>query len=171
MNETMTLYKLMVLFLLKKGSLSLTNSQIADFFIEKGYTNYFTLQEVLHALLETEMITAETTHNTTRYNLTAQGEETLSYLKNKLSTGIINDILSYLNDRKIEMVNEQAVRSDYDRIPNGEYAVHFRIMEKDSPLVDMTLSVVTEGLAERMCGNWQKHSSEIYGYLMEKLLK
>lgn len=171
MSETVTLYKLMVLFLLKKGSLSLTNGQIADFFIEKGYTNYFTLQQVIHSLLETEMITAETSHNTTRYNLTSQGEETLSYLKNKLSPGIIDDIISYLNDRKIELVNEQSVLSDYDRTPNGEYAVHFRIMEKDSPVVDMTLSVVTETLAERMCDNWQKNSSELYGYLMEKLLK
>lgn len=171
MSETATLYKLMVLFLLKKGSLSLTNAQISDFFIEKGYTNYFTLQQVINSLLESEMITAETTRNTTRYNLTSQGEETLSYLKDKLSQGIIQDIISYLNDRKIEMVNELSVLSDYDRAPNGEYAVHFRIMEKDSPVIDMTLSVVTEALAERMCDNWQKHSSEIYGYLMEKLLK
>lgn len=171
MSDTMTLYKLMVLFLLKKGSLSLTNAQISDFFIEKGYTNYFTLQEVLHALLETEMITAETTRNTTRYNLTPQGEETLSYLKNKLSQGIIQDIISYLNDRKIEMINELSVLADYDRMPNGEYAAHFRIMEKDAPIVDMTLSVVTESLAERMCNNWQKHSSRLYGYLMDELLK
>ncbi len=171
MSETITLYKLMVLFLLKRGSLSLTNAQISDFFIEKGYTNYFTLQQVINSLLESEMITAETTRNTTRYNLTSQGEETLSYLKDKLSQGIIQDIISYLNDRKIEMVNELSVLSDYDRTPNGEYAVHFRIMEKDSPVIDMTLSVVTESLAERMCDNWQKHSSELYGYLMEKLLK
>ena len=171
MSDTITLYKLMVLFLLKKGSLSLTNSQIADFFIEKGYTNYFTLQEVIHSLLETEMITAETSRNTTRYNLTSQGEETLSYLKNKLSQGIIQDIVSYLNDRKIEMVNELSVLADYDRTPNGEYAVHLRIMEKDAPVIDMTLSVVTEALAERMCDNWKKNSSQLYGYLMDELLK
>jgi DNA-binding PadR family transcriptional regulator len=161
----------MVLFLLKKGSLSLTNAQISDFFIEKGYTNYFTLQQVIHSLLESEMITAETTRNTTRYNLTSQGEETLSYLKDKLSQGIIQDILSYLNDRKIEMVNELSVLSDYDRSANGEYAVHFRIVEKETTVIDLTLSVVTEALAERMCDNWQKHSSEMYGYLMERLLK
>lgn len=171
MSETITLYKLMVLFLLKKGSLSLTNAQISDFFIEKGYTNYFTLQQVINSLLESGMITAETTRNTTRYNLTSQGEETLSYLKDKLSEGIIQDIISYLNDKKIEMVNELSVLSDYDRTPNGEYAVHFRVMEKDAPVIDMTLSVVTEALAERMCDNWQKNSSEIYGYLMERLLK
>lgn len=171
MSDTITLYKLMVLFLLKKGSLSLTTAQISDFFIEKGYTDYFTLQEVINSLLESEMITAESSRNTTRYNLTAQGEETLSYLKDKLSEGIIQDIISYLNDRKIELVNDLAVLSDYDRAPNGEYAVHLRVIEKDAPVVDMTLSVVTMALAERMCDNWQKHSSDIYGYLMGELLK
>lgn len=171
MNDTMTLYKLMVLFLLKKGSLSLTNAQISDFFIEKGYTNYFTLQQVIHSLLDTEMITAETVRNTTLYNLTSRGEETLSYLKDKLSEGVIQDMISYLNDKKIELVNELSVLSDYDRAPNGEYAVHLRIMEKEAPVMDLTLSVVTLALAKRMCDNWQKNSSELYGYLMEQLLQ
>lgn len=171
MNDTITLYKLMVLFLLKKGSLSLTNAQISDFFIEKGYTNYFTLQQVIHSLLDTEMITAETVRNTTRYNLTSRGEETLSYLKDKMSEGVIQDIISYLNDKKIELVNELSVLSDYDRAPNGEYAVHLRIMEKEAPVMDLTLSVVTMALAKRMCDNWQKNSSELYGYLMEQLLQ
>lgn len=171
MSDTLTLYKLMILFMLKKGSLSLTNSQISDFFIEKGYTNFFTLQEVINSLLETGMITSETVRNSTRYNLTTEGEETLSYLKDKLSDVIIQDILDYLNEKKIELVNELSVLADYDRTLGGEYAVHFRVMEQGEPLVDMTLSVVTEALAERMCDNWQKHSSEIYGYLMEQLLK
>lgn len=171
MSESMTLYKIMVLFMLKKGSLSLTNSQISDFFIEKGYTDFFTLQEVINSLLETDMITSETVHNSTRYNLTPIGEETLSYLKDKLSDGIIQDITGYFNEKKIDLINELSVMADYDRIPNGEYAVHFRVLEQGEPMVDMTLTVVTEVLAERMCDNWQKNSSEIYGYLMEQLLK
>ncbi len=171
MSETLTLYKLMVLFLLKKSSLSLTNAQISDFFIGKGYTNYFTLQQVFHSLLESEMITAETNHNTTYYTLTNQGEETLTYLKNKLSYGIIQDIISYLNDKKIEIVNELAVQADYDRTPYGDYAVHLRIMEKDTSIMDMSLSVVTPALAEHMCENWRKQSSEIYEYLMKQLLE
>lgn len=171
MSDTLTLYKIMVLFMLKKGSLSLTNSQISEFFIDKGYTDFFTLQEVINSLLETEMITSETVHNSTRYNLTPIGEETLKYLKDKLSDGIIQDITDYFNAKKIDLINELSVVADYDRIPNGEYAAHFRVFEQDAPMIDMTLTVVTAALAERMCDNWQKNSTEIYGYLMEQLLK
>lgn len=171
MSDTLTLYKIMVLFMLKKGSLSLTNSQLSEFFIDKGYTDFFTLQEVINSLLETDMITSETVHNSTRYNLTPVGEETLSYLKDKLSEGIIFDITTYFNEKKIELINELSVLADYDRIPNGEFAVHFRILEQEEPMMDLTLTVVTQALAERMCDNFQKNNNEIYGYLMEQLLK
>lgn len=171
MNDTLTLYKIMVLFMLKKGSLSLTNSQLSEFFIDKGYTDFFTLQEVINSLLETDMITSETVHNSTRYNLTTVGEETLGYLKDKLSDGIIQDITNYFNEKKIDLINELSVMADYDRSANGEYTAHFRALEQGEPIIDMSLSVVTSALAERMCDNWQKNSSEIYGYLMEQLLK
>lgn len=46
-TEATTLYKLMVLYMLSKVNFPLSNSQIADFMLDKQYTTYFTLQEVL----------------------------------------------------------------------------------------------------------------------------
>ena len=43
MSEPHTLYKLIVLYMLKKIDFSLTNSQISSFILEQGYTTYFTL--------------------------------------------------------------------------------------------------------------------------------
>ena len=40
------LYKLMVLYMLNKVDFPLTNSQISEFILDKGYTNYFTLQQM-----------------------------------------------------------------------------------------------------------------------------
>ncbi len=171
MNETMTLYKIMVLYMLKKGALTLTNSQITNFFIDKGYTDFFTLQEVIHSLLETELMTAETIHNSSRYHLTPLGEETLSYMNDKLSPGIIQDIVDYFKEKKIDLINELSVIADYGRTASGDYAVNFGIMEQGEKIVDLTLTAITEDQAEHMCDNWQKNSSEIYGYLMDQLLK
>lgn len=49
-TEATTLYKLMVLYMLSKVNFPLSNSQIADFMLDKQYTTYFTLQEVLSSL-------------------------------------------------------------------------------------------------------------------------
>ena len=51
-TEATTLYKLMVLYMLSKVNFPLSNSQIADFMLDKQYTTYFTLQEVLSSLAD-----------------------------------------------------------------------------------------------------------------------
>ena len=45
-TDATTLYKLMVLYMLDKVNFPLSNSQIADFMLDRQYTNYFTLQEL-----------------------------------------------------------------------------------------------------------------------------
>ena len=63
MAEPFTLYKLIVLYMLEKVDFPLSNTQISDFFLEKEYTNYFTVQQVVHDLIETDLISTESTHS------------------------------------------------------------------------------------------------------------
>ena len=63
-QDTLMLYKLMVLYMLNKVDFPLTNSQISEFILDKGYTNYFSLQQALHDLSDTELIRTEHIHNT-----------------------------------------------------------------------------------------------------------
>ena len=45
MAEAFTLYKLIILYMLDKVDFPLTNSQISEFVLDKGYTDYFKLQQ------------------------------------------------------------------------------------------------------------------------------
>ncbi|HIR76314.1 MAG TPA: DUF4364 family protein, partial [Candidatus Choladousia intestinipullorum] len=60
MPEPFTLYKLIILYMLQKVDFPLTNSQISEFILDRGYTTYFTLQSVISELIESEMIHQET---------------------------------------------------------------------------------------------------------------
>ena len=44
----LTLYKLMILFLIKKVDFPLSNSQISEFILDKGYTTSFKLKQAFH---------------------------------------------------------------------------------------------------------------------------
>ena len=46
-QETFTLYKLIVLYMLDQISVPLGKSTINDFILDKGYTNYLTLQQAI----------------------------------------------------------------------------------------------------------------------------
>ena len=48
MAEPATLYKLIILHMLEHIDFPLSNAQISDFFLDREYTDYFTIQQVIH---------------------------------------------------------------------------------------------------------------------------
>ncbi len=72
-NDTMTLYKLMILYFLDQVDYPLTNAQISGFLLEQEYTNYFTIQQVISDLLEADLIQSETIRNSSYFRITEIG--------------------------------------------------------------------------------------------------
>lgn len=52
MSEPLTLYKLIILYMLEKVDFPLTNAQISGFVLDKGYTTYFHLQQAISELID-----------------------------------------------------------------------------------------------------------------------
>ena len=77
MAEAFTLYKLIILYMLDKVDFPLTNSQISEFVLDKGYTDYFKLQQALSELADGGLILKESTHNRTLFHLTEDGKGTI----------------------------------------------------------------------------------------------
>ena len=52
----------------------------------------------------------------------------------------------------------------------GEYAARCQVKEKESTLIELTLTVPTEEQASSICANWKQKNEKVYAYLMEELL-
>ena len=170
MAEAQTLYKLIILTMLSKVDFPLTNAQISDFILTKEYTNYFTLQQVLSDLVETELAEEHTVRNSTYYHTTAKGKETLNYFGHMVSEAIHEDMDKYFKDNAIALRDEMSVRADYFENNQSEYTVRLRVMEKDAAVIDLSLSVPSENQANSICDNWKKKNQKLYAYLMQELL-
>ncbi|HAX52134.1 DUF4364 family protein [Muricomes intestini] len=170
MTETFTLYKLIVLYMLKKVDFPLTTSQISEFILDKGYTTYFKLQEALSNMVDSELLEVETTHNRTLYHLTENGTETIRFFTNKISPGIQKDINEFLREKQYDLKEESAVKSDYYLNTNHEYEVRCRIVENGFSLIDLKITVPTKTEAETIANNWAGRSQDIYALLLSKLL-
>jgi DNA-binding PadR family transcriptional regulator len=157
--------------MLEKVDFPLTNTQISDFFLEKEYTDYFTIQQVIHDLFESELIRMESTHKNTQYTSTPAGKETLRYFQDKISSSIQEDVLSYFSDKKVELKIENSILADYYKTPEQEYAARCQIKEKGVARLDFTLTVKTKEQAEAICQNWKDQSDDVYACLMDMLLK
>lgn len=83
--------------MLDKAGFPLSNTQISNFFLEKEYTDYFRVQEVIGDLVNADLIKFESTHSNTQYSLTAAGKETLGFFKDKITDGIESDVKGFSN--------------------------------------------------------------------------
>lgn len=171
MSEPFTLYKLIILYMLSKVNFSLSNSQITDFILDKEYTDYLTLQQALAELLEVKLIRVDASSNISLYNITEEGIETLGFFENRISEQIKEEITSYIKNHGYELYNERSILADFEKNESNEYAVRCRVMEKKSPLIDLTITVPTLEDAEMVCRNWEQNSQPIYAYIMSELLK
>ena len=158
MAEPFTLYKLIILYMLDRVDFPLTNSQISSFLLDRGYTNYFTLQQAFSELEEANLVKPQTIRNTTQFQLTKSGREALGYFCDRIPNAIQEEADQYLQEHKIELRNEVSVTADYYRTTAKEYAVHCVIKEKESDLIDLTLTVPDKKQAEAMCKSWKTNA-------------
>ena len=103
MNETLTLYKLMILYLLKKVDFPLATTQISDFMLGMEYTNYFRLQEALSELQEANLVEAENTYRRTLYHLTGDGVRTIRLLQGNINFEIRRDIDAFVKENEFHL--------------------------------------------------------------------
>ena len=171
MAEPFTIYKLTILYMLDKVDFPLSNTQLTDFFLNQEYTDYFRVQQVISDLLDAELMRTESTHNNTHYYITAAGKETLNLLKEKIPGAIERDIMKYFEANRLELRNDNSIFADYYRTPNHDFAVRCQYRQRDTNLIDLTLTVQTKEQAEAICNNWKKQNEDVYYYLMDILMK
>lgn len=170
-TDTLTLYKLIVLFILDKVDFPLTNAQLSEFILEKEYTNYFNIQQAISELTTQELVTVSSIRHSSYYRITESGKETLAFFNNKISDAIKEDIMEYLRNNKYALREEVSNIADYYEEKKNEFIVRCQVKEQGSSIIDLSLIVPTEDAAIAICNNWKKNSQEVYSYLMKTLLE
>lgn len=168
--ETLMLYKLIILYILDKMDFPITNTELTRFIIDKGYTDYITIQDTIAELIEDGYIETEKTHNAFLYRISVSGKETLSYFYTKISVDIRDDIDEYLSKNEYQLREMVATSADYYEQKKDEIIVELRIVERESELVHINLLVTSSKEADTICNRWKECSADIYGHLITTLL-
>ena len=169
LQDPLTLYKLIVLYMLNRVTFPLTAAQVSDFILGKEYTNFLTLQQVINELTDAGMIATQSIRNRTHLSITPEGKETLNFFENRIGDTIKQEIDTYFRENEFTLRNEVSVLADYYKSTSGEYEAHLVAKDRGISLVDITLSVPVEEAAAAICDNWQKKNQEIYKYLIKEL--
>ena len=170
MTEPLTLYKLMILYMLNQVQFPLTNSQMLGFFLDYEYTDYFTFQQAMNELVSAGLILSESRHNSSHYTITESGKETLSYFHSNISRAIIDEMDHFLRDNQVTLRNESGITSEYYK-SGQEYTVRCQVKEGRNLLFALEISVPNKEQAIAVCNNWAKSSQDIYSFAIKSLFK
>ncbi|MGI6095326.1 MAG: DUF4364 family protein [Lachnospiraceae bacterium] len=170
MAEPLTLYKLIILYMLNKVDFPLTNSQISEFILDRGYTNYFHLQQAISELSDSNLVETESVGNATHFHITNTGVQTIHFFEKEISEEIKQEIVEYMKANAYELRDDVSTIADYYKEAADEYVVRCQVKEKNTRIIDLTLSVPGEEEAQAICGNWKEKSQTVYAYLMKELL-
>lgn len=69
LQDSLTINKLIVLYMLNRVSFPITIAQISDFILERDYMNFLTLQQVISELTEANMVSSKTVRNRTHLSI------------------------------------------------------------------------------------------------------
>ena len=169
--DSSTIYKLMILYMLNRLDCQLTNTQLSSFFIENNYTDYFNIQQTLSELVTSGFVEKVMIRNTSYYSITGEGYTSLTFFKNQIPRGALEDINSFLDAHKNALKNEVGTQSDYYKHIDGDYIAHCKVSEGKSLLYEINVSVPSEEEAKRICQNFRGYSEDIYSYIMKNLLQ
>lgn len=167
--------KLIIMYILNKLNMPVSNNNITALMLETRLMNYFVFQQCFNELLEGKMIELDksTTANpgTICYCLSELGNKTLQYFITLIPAGIKKQLDVTTPDVRKAIQNESLVTADFVPESETKFSVVCKIGEKGFPLIELKATVGTKKDARSVCENWKTHSSEIYAEMIEALTK
>ncbi|OON90825.1 MAG: hypothetical protein ATN34_02770 [Epulopiscium sp. Nele67-Bin002] len=157
-----TVNKLIVLYLLSEIKLPLTLSQLTQIILEKGYTDYFSIQQYLNQLFESQLIEKHKENNSSYFCISDSGKQTLDFFVSRIPCSIRSEIDDFIYANWRSLKNELDITAQY--IPNKkyEYIVYCKITENDISLIELNINVTTKHQAAQLCDKWKNNASDLY---------
>lgn len=170
-NKELAENKLILLYMIEKLNMHISNAQLTQIVLEKKLMNYFILQQLIDELRDSNFLSSIQIEGKESYNITDTGKQTLSYFKNLIPTGIKGTIDNTIFEIKGKIKSENLISADFFEDKDNEFSVKLKISEETFSLIDLSLTVGTKNDAKNICNNWKDYSEQIYMEIIEVVTK
>lgn len=169
-THNLAINKLIILMLLKKTGLPLSNSQITDFITVNNYSEYFSVQQYIAELCESEFLEKSEENHTTFYMITKEGINILDMFSSQIPQYIKEVIILYTEKNNKQIKHQRDIKAEYIPNKSNEFIVKCTIEENKSPLINISVNVASKDQAKIICDNWKNNASFLYGSIFTTLV-
>lgn len=168
-KQTLANNKLLLLYLLYKSDIALSELQIVRILSELSFMSYFDLKECMFELSEGGHIYSKATPQNVLYGITEKGAQMLLILEADLRRSFRDRIDSYLKEHATELKMESQLVGEFIKLSDGEYRVILKVLEDDRTIFELSCIVYSKEEAQRMTGNWRSNAISLYKDVVTRL--
>lgn len=163
--------KLTILYYARASDLDITREQLYRAMIENDCMSYFDFQPAMNELEEDGYIAAIPRAFGQGYRVSARGADTLTMFEKSLQISLRDRLDAYARENREAMRRETQYTTGMEEQRSGGYRVYLKAQEQSTVVLGIDILLASRDMAKRARKNWELASSDIYGYLLEKLLK
>ncbi|MDP4144308.1 MAG: DUF4364 family protein [Bacillota bacterium] len=163
--------KLLLLYILQQIKIPVSKNQITDVVLQNNFINYFTLQQYISELINSNFVQYIEKEGKRRLLLTEKGNRVLDMFISRISESKKGTIDEYLMKNLNNIKKAVSVTADYTIENNNSFMVNLRASENDTILIDININVVSNKQARELCNKWKNNSSELYTKIIQLLTK
>ncbi|MCL2397622.1 MAG: DUF4364 family protein [Defluviitaleaceae bacterium] len=170
-EEKQVEHKIILLYLMNRMDIPMSNSQITQFVLEESYMNFYSVQQYLKEMVDIEYLDFSQDNNTTRYTITGDGMKALETFAAYVPQHMKNRIAKYVAENRREVMKgfETTANHFFDH-DTGEYIVKCGVYDYDTLLMELNLSVVDKEQALLICNNWKSDVGRVHAQIINILL-
>lgn len=154
--------KIIVLYIIKKLSKSVTNLQLVDLVLDATGIDYFALQAILLELSNKGFISLFYEEEVRYYKITDEGETVLESLVSIVPDFIISRVQDKVSEEEKEVKQKSVVFADYYPEGKDNYKVKCKISESGKKAIEIELMVTDKNQAIDICNKWYENPSKYY---------
>lgn len=169
-----TINKLILLFVLDKMEIPLTENSIIDISTSRNsWLNYMDCKDVLWQLIEVGFVykTVDTNTSESRYNITYEGRNCLSHFFLKIPSSLREEIANFAKENRMQFKRSQEYVGDYFKNADGSHTAVLRIREPLEPqsMFEIKIKLPTRHAAIIAVKKWKDKAPNIYENIYELL--
>ncbi len=175
-KEQIVLDKLIMLFVLDKMEIPLTEDSILDICSVKNdwIQNYMDCKAIIHDMTQSGLLYKLGNGDIGKelFSLTYEGRECLAYLYRRIPFTTRETISQYLQVNKLNVKSSQEYTATYSKNDDGSYNVILRIYEPliSVPMFELKIKAPSRQSANEAIHKWKSTAPSIYELIYEKLI-
>lgn len=162
--------KLLLLYILDKIKIPISNMQLTEIILANNLMNYFTLQQYIAELISSKFLESIEKNTKQRLLITEKGTKVLTLFGNRLLPSKLDVISNYLKKHIENIKKEIALIADYTIENNNSFIVNLKVTENDTILMDLKVNVASNKQARDLCNKWKDDCVNLYNSIMNILI-